>query len=83
MESRFLPLSLLDTGFSLFSVDFDLVQTSSSTVKRILTFCMGCCSLGGAVAVHCAAKRKISTLAGLIVLDVVEVIMNFLSLSEI
>lgn len=29
-------------------------------------------SMGGAIAVHCAAKRKLPTLAGLVVLDVVE-----------
>lgn len=36
-------------------------------------FCMIICSMGGSVAVHVAAKKVISSLAGLVVVDVVEV----------
>lgn len=38
--------------------------------------------MGGAVAVHCAAKRRLHTLAALVVLDVVEVVSGALSMNE-
>lgn len=36
-------------------------------------FCL-CHSMGGAVAVHVAAKKSLPSLAGLVVVDVVEVV---------
>jgi len=37
-----------------------------------------CVSMGGAIAVHLASRQKLSSLAGLVVIDVVEGVDNFL-----
>lgn len=82
MEILRLQLYLLDTGFALgflflwlhlkyiYSDPYGML----SNLKTVLLIgYMICFSMGGSVAVHVAARKVVCSVAGLVVVDVVEV----------
>lgn len=79
---RVVAMDLRGHGLSETSNDTDLsIETLCSDVIDVIDTLYGNAapaiilighSMGGAVAVHCAAKRRLPTLAALVVLDVVE-----------
>ncbi|KAH7289968.1 hypothetical protein KP509_30G026200 [Ceratopteris richardii] len=79
---RVVAMDLRGHGDSETSNDVDLsIETLSNDVFNVIDELYGSStpalvlvghSMGGAVAVHCAAKKRLHTLTGLIVLDVVE-----------